>query len=201
MLITRLRDEFHRIKREPNIEYDETTIYNLEEIWQMNTDRCNFNIVLEKTQENDYRLFVKYMKSQLTEYRKINECPSIWFSRELEYLEFFRKNSIKELPREVNDMIFDFLLPVKIAFQFRLKNDECYPFHPSDWIIERYFYWNSSLESTNNADNYEKYHRHIVSENAEIIRSNWSPATTIDKQILTFISNINLEEKTGITCP
>jgi hypothetical protein len=198
MLAKRLHDEFHRIKREPNVAYDEKTIYNLEEIWKLNTDECNFNIVLEKQHENDYKLFVQFSKSPLSEYRKMNYCPSQCFSKELEHVEFFRKNSIRELPREVNDMIFSFLLPVKVAFQFSLKNDKDYPFIPSSWIVERYIYWNSNHTSPQNSGNYETYHKHLVKENELIIKENWSPVMTIDKQILSFISNLNFPR---ITCP
>ena len=198
MLSKRLHDEFHRIKRDPNVVYDENIIYNLEEIWQLNTDDCNFNIVLEKQHEKDYNLFVKYVNSPLSEYRKMDCCPSQCFSKEQEQVEFFRENSIRGLPREVNDLIFSFLLPAKIAFQFRLKNDEHYPFNPSSWIVERYFYWNSNHASPQNSKNYETYHKHLVKENELIIKENWSPATTIDKQILSFISNLNFSR---ITCP
>ena len=201
MLSRRLHDEFHRIKLEPNVAYDENTIYNLEEIWQLNTDNCNFNIVLEKQPENDYNLFVGFSKSPLSEYCKMNYCPSQCFSKELEQVEFFRKNSIKELPREVNDLIYSFLLPVKVAFQFRLKNDDHYPFIPSNWIVERYFYLNSNNMSLRNLVNYETYHKHLVKENERIIKENWSPATTIDKQILSFISNLNFAKISDITCP
>jgi len=202
ILSRRISDEFHRIKLEPQIVCDARTIYNLEEIWQLNMDGGIFNVVLEKETEREYRLFVQYTKLPSIHYRQMNYSPTECFSKEMAYLEFFRKHSIKEFPREINDLILGFLLPVKIAFQFHLKNDEHYPFNPSSWIIERYFYCNAAKH--NNAldsDNYEKYHTHLVRENEQIMKENWSPAITIDKQILLFITNLNFAKIADVTCP
>jgi len=200
-MIKRRFDEFHRIKLDPQIESDHLTVYNLEEVWQLNTDNCYFNVVLEKDNERDYRLFIQYTKLNSMHYRKMNYSPSQWFSTEMEQIEFFRKSSIKELPREINDLIVEFLFPVKIAFQFRLSNDEHYPFTPSNWEVERYFYYHANHILAKNYENYETYHKHQVKESKAKIRQNWSPAITIDKQILSFISNLNLARIAEVIYP
>jgi hypothetical protein len=188
-LYKRLNDEFNNMKTISNeIYFDENIIYNLEELWQLNTfankDKGTFSIVLERENIRTYRLFIRYARG----YSNPTHPLKYICSKESEYILFLKKNIIKELPREINDMIFDYLIPKQVTFQFKLENTDDYPFLPSKLTLENQYSYNGFYQK----DASEKY-AEMIQDNICARDSSWSPATTLDKQILSFVSNLRLD--------
>ena len=114
----------------------------------------------------------------------------------MEYMDFFKHNSILQLPRCINDIIFDYLIPKNIIFQFKINLGTYYPFHPPKITPE---YQNHFLGLCVGEEQYKQTKKtceELVNDSICMLDLNdWSPANTISKMILSFIANIDLDER------
>jgi hypothetical protein len=108
----------------------------------------------------------------------------IRYTNTLNYFDL-SNNNIAELPLEINRLINEYL-PSYITLHLQMVLTPNYPFTPPIWImIECNDYLASSLK------NAETYYRNIVDKHNRTNRSDWSPAFTIECDILAFLVRIN----------
>jgi|LauGreDrversion4_1035100.scaffolds.fasta_scaffold00272_6 hypothetical protein len=94
-------------------------------------------------------------------------------------------NNIADLPMEINHMINEYL-PSYITLELRLDWTPDYPFTPPKWsMVHCNDYLASSLK------NAEEYYNYIVSNHNKANKNEWSPAITIDSDILAFMVRIH----------
>ena len=191
VLYKRINDEFQKIKHVSNLViYDDDTIYNLEELWQLHTENGFFNVALERINVFEYNLFIGYTIDSPNNYTPviINQCE--YMRNQLNYIDFFQKNSIKYFPIEVNNIIFSFLIPKKVIFQFNLKNDKEYPFVPSTVTLRNQCYFAGCSEN----EKLKQIFAEIIEKSICMRNEGWSPALTLEKQILSFIVDLRIEQ-------
>lgn len=94
-------------------------------------------------------------------------------------------NNIRELSPEINHAISEYL-PSCITLNIRIDYPNNYPFDEPKWSLvscdDRLF---SSLK------NAEEYYKYIINIHNKMNKSNWSPSTNIDADLLVFIVRIN----------
>jgi hypothetical protein len=198
--------------------FDENTIYNLEAIWQMHQENGHFNIAIHREHLVTYWLFIRYtfcpqnscigfQENARTQDISNNYCPITpilptnqptpclgyqHICSEFEYIQFFKKNSIRCLPRYINDYIFDFLLHKQVTFQMKIENCIEYPFVPSKITLANHYHYSGLLSSSSEYEKKAKQYEDIIEDNICIRNNSWSPAITMEKQILSFVSNLIL---------
>ena len=97
-----------------------------------------------------------------------------------------KKHNIFELPREINNLISEYL-PQTIYLKFKIFYSDDYPFTQGPiWSLLE---CNDYLTSYNNIS---KYYKYLVDSHNVLNSSNsWSPAISIEKDILYFITKLN----------
>lgn len=93
------------------------------------------------------------------------------------------KNNIIDLPRDINFIISEYLKSY-ILFEFNISHNDSYPFNPPIWSLV------SCKDRLSNYENIIEYYKYIVKSH-NVNNNGWSPAITIEKDILYFISKIN----------
>jgi hypothetical protein len=98
-----------------------------------------------------------------------------------------KKNPIRNLPREINCLIAEYV-PSFIKMIFKINYQNAYPFQPPCWSLvlcdDRLTYLKNAKEFYEN-----KTQLHNDTNNRS-----WSPAITMEKDILYFVSKINYFE-------
>jgi hypothetical protein len=114
-------------------------------------------VSFEQSRSNDFRNFILTVKS---------------IKKDCDILESY----IKELPRDINNVIYSFLVDVrKLTYSIHLPDD--YPFSKPEWSLVKY--------TINN-------NRSIVEYDATQLycESSFSPAMQIDSEILCYLSKL-----------
>ena len=112
--------------------------------------------------------------------QKANECTIIFiYDMPATYIGF------NELPKEINRHIMEYG-GVKFCMRIQITPPSDYPFHPSTWTIKELFNTISSYVDI------VEHMRYLVNLHVETtcMYRNWSPAITIEKDILSFIVKV-----------
>ena len=171
-MLKRINRELLSIKKElidNNVKQDndDNKITNLQYFFALNQcDKCKINISLECVNNTKLILSVNYVSNQ---------------KLKIDY--------VKMLPKEINDLIAEYLLP-SITLKFEIEYPLGYPFGGICW---RLIYCDNELS---NLKNIYKYYSFIAEEHTKYnLSDSWSPAITIDKDILVFLTKIiNFDE-------
>ena len=94
-----------------------------------------------------------------------------------------KKNNIRELPQEINDIIQSYLEGC-IEINTLTSYDNEYPFSPPQWNLT------SVLDKTTSSCNLKEYYTNIVKCHNNQYLMSWSAAIYIEKDILIFIARI-----------
>ena len=158
---------FNKLKNLLEIDETENTISNLQNYIGLNDydpKKGAFSISIEKISgKHAVQLNMKYTSNPFD----------------------LKKYNIKDLPYEVNCLIYEFL-PETIELKMMICYDDSYPFSGPSWELLE---CNDKLTGTNNIQAYYNYI--IECHNKTNSSTNWSPAICIEKDILLFITKIN----------
>lgn len=148
---------------------------DMAEFYQINKvdNKVDEKIKIQKTVHSDYILLTIH-------FRKSPPCPEF------------------DLPYEINEMIREYLIYV-IEIQIKIKYSPSYPFSPPIWFLLAVYhnlvtevslldYYSYKVNQHN-----QSYVAYIVSlgSHPNYMDNGWTPAITIDKDILSFIQKIN----------
>ena len=113
-------------------------------------------------------------------------------------LSFLKRNSIveiKELSEDINSYIHQFLPDKKIEINFELLIFNSYPFKPIQWKIKSKICQGFSKEEEKNILTFIEYKLYLHNRRGKDLiprrKMNWSPVTTIQKDILLFYIKID----------
>lgn len=95
------------------------------------------------------------------------------------------KYRIKQLPHEINALISHYL-PSTIMLHIHIHFTNGYPFDPPRWSL---ISCDDRLASS--LKNAKEYYEYIIQNHNDSNLYNWSPATNIDSDILTFMLRIH----------
>jgi hypothetical protein len=94
-------------------------------------------------------------------------------------------HNILELPSEINNIIHSYL-SCYIEINTNILYIDTYPFSPPQWNLL------SVINKSSSRINLHEYYEYIVKCHNSQYSINWSPAIIIEKDILFFITRINL---------
>lgn len=117
------------------------------------TDYLKHTVSLKRTSNFKYKLIIK----QLTVYNPL-------------------KTYIKELPRDINNLIYSYLWRPNLIMRITIALPSDYPFACPNWEVMKY------MKNGKKQDTYEE------TLNARCIMKSTSPSMTIDKEILAYVT-------------
>jgi hypothetical protein len=171
-MLKRINREILSIKKKlidnnVNEDNDDDKINNLQYFFMLNNyDKGKFNMSLEPLNNTKLILSINYVSNQ---------------KLKIDY--------VKMLPKEINNLIAEYLLP-SITLKFEVEYPQGYPFGGICW---RLIYCDNEFS---NLKNIYKYYAYIAEEHTNYnLTDSWSPAITVDKDILIFLTKIiNFDE-------
>jgi len=165
----RITQEYSNIRRNLDPNFDPDKIINMQDLWELNADysRGTFDIVLERENLSVYYLTVHYAKRQSAAFL------------------FFREGGgLSVLPDEINRLVAEFLAPNYVTLRLKMEHKEGYPFNGILWSLVDFGENMHRLYL-------RKYYEDLIAEYNCESATGWSPATGLDRNILSMLCKIN----------
>jgi hypothetical protein len=188
----RITQEYSDIRRHLDPNFDPDKIINMQDLWELNADysdsricaasresanmqeftdaycsRGTFDIVLERENLSVYYLTVHYAKRQSAAFL------------------FFREaGGLSVLPDEINRLVAEFLAPNYVTLRLKMEHKEGYPFNGILWSLV-------DFGENMHRLNLRKYYEDLIAEYNCESATGWSPATRLDRNILSMLCKIN----------
>ena len=121
----------------------------------VDTDYSKYSISLKRTSNFKYKLLIK----KLTVYNPL-------------------KTYIKELPRDINNVIYSYLWQPNLIMRISITLPSDYPFACPNWEVINY------VKNGKKEDTYEE------TKNANCTMESTSPSMTIEKEILAYVVKV-----------